>query len=425
MRLLTATFTTRPVTVSHDPAQSTGSKGQSASGGHGAQRSSDIIDILADVTPSLPALLGDSERVAAAVASICNNVTGPALRAKAFPENIDRAFLELLLRLTKFPQASKVWRKDLTDALNDPRFFSTAVGSAESHWLLLIRQWERTDKNCVSELVSRISAPATAGIMFGVGASSARLDADRKTQLNLRRIAAVVLSAPEDAFVASVKDIIQKLSELTTSTPTSSPSSATRAEVLMVIRALILKLSPVHLAPTWPFIEFELRSALSSVIADSDLYETYNTASTIQACRLLDTLVTLSPDDFQLNEWLFITDTIDAVYRPECWEPVALVDELAEQLGTDESASQATVTTTASHAPQMGFGHTRRPMLDSNLVGCNHKTAKDELVRKHLRPFFSQLSMANFEATYAMDPIDWEACRQSLLKDLFDASTVV
>ena len=38
------------------------------------------------------------------------------------------------------------------------------------------------------EIISRMAPPSSAGIMFGVGANAARLDADRKTQLNLRRM---------------------------------------------------------------------------------------------------------------------------------------------------------------------------------------------------------------------------------------------
>jgi hypothetical protein len=90
--------------------------------------------------------------------------------------------------------------------------------------------------------------------MFGVGAASARMEADRKTQLNLRRIGTLVLAAAEDAFVVNIAGVQEKVVELLTATAASSPSSATRAEVYMVLRALLLRVSPVHLAPLWPVI---------------------------------------------------------------------------------------------------------------------------------------------------------------------------
>jgi len=50
---------------------------------------------------------------------------------------------------------------------------------------------------------------------------------------------------------------------------------------------------------------------------------------------------------------------------------------------------------------------------------------KEELVGKVLRPFFSQLSIFAFESTYSMNAPDWEACRQSLLKDIFNEKSIV
>jgi len=32
------------------------------------------------------------------------------------------------------------------------------------------------------------------------------------------------------------------------------------------------------------------------------------------------------------QQWMFVTDTIDAVYRPEDWSPESLIDQLAEMV---------------------------------------------------------------------------------------------
>lgn len=50
---------------------------------------------------------------------------------------------------------------------------------------------------------------------------------------------------------------------------------------------------------------------------------------------------------------------------------------------------------------------------------------KDELVAKVLRPFFGQLSIYAFEATYAMAPVDQEVCVAGLVRDLFDERSIV
>lgn len=292
-------------------------------------------------------------------------------------------------------------------------------------WLPLLKQWILTDKDRMPEIVSRISAPTTAGIVFGVGATSARLEADRKTQLNLRRIATLVLAAADDAFVAELPTIFDKLVELLAATSTSSPSSTTRADVYMVIRALVLKTTPIHLAMSWPVVNAEIHAAISSVVAPdhsapSDMY--LNTGI-LQACKLLDLLICVAPDDFQLHEWLFITDTIEAVYRSSTYQPVALVDELSEELGSF-GAHTALQTDTEAHVA--ASGPYRRPLLGTG--GINDEVSlerKDELVAKILRPFFGQLSIYAFESTYAMGSLDREMCVMALLKDLFDERTMV
>jgi dTDP-4-dehydrorhamnose reductase len=130
----------------------------------------------------------------------------------------------------------------------------------------------------------------------------------------------------------------------------------------------------------------------------------------------------LAPDDFQVHEWLFITDTIDAVYRPANMHSIALIDELSEDLGLTAHST----TPADSSLAQAASSTTRKPLLGPR--GINDEGSwerKDELVGKVLRPFFSQLSIFAFESTYSMNAPDWQACRQSLLKDLFDERSIV
>ncbi|TID04783.1 Protein dopey [Colletotrichum higginsianum] len=388
-------------------------------------RAEDVVAILASIVPNLPKILVETDRVLSAAGTISTNVISPAFRAKAFPDTVSKNTLVLLQELSRLPNNQKTWKKDVGDAFNDARFFSSSIELVRSDWLPLLRQWTVSDKERMPELLSRMTPPTTAGIVFGVGATSARLEADRKTQLNLRRTATLVLASSEDAFVAELPTILDKVVELLGATATSSPSSTMRAEIYMVVRALVLKTSAVHLAMMWPVINAELHAAISSVVAPdhSTASDTYNNTSILQACKLLDLLICVAPDDFQLHEWLFVTDTVEAVYRSTSYQPVALVDELAEELGTMGvssslgSISAAHLATSSSH---------RRPLLGAG--GINDEVGidrKDELVGKILRPFFGQLSIFAFESTYAMAPLDREFCILGLLKDLFDERSVV
>ncbi len=372
--------------------------------------------------PNLSKILIDPDRITAAATTISTQVLSPTFRWKSYPQNVTNSTLEILYAMSRIPEASKTWRKDVAEAFNDSKFFcASSLGLAEHGWLPILRQWVLLDKDRVPELLGRLSAPTSAGIMFGVGASSARLEADRKSQFNLRRMVTLILACEDDTFAVNLPGMQEKLVELMTATAASSPSSATRSEIFMLLRVLVLKISPVHMASFWPIITSELYDAISSLFSDGS-QDIYNMHCVVQACKLLETLLVTAPDDFQLREWLFITDTIDAVYRPPDWDPVALVDELAEDLETKAGVSHSAVSTTAAAPSGSSSDPKRKPLLISDLV---KGVPKEDLVDRVLRPFFRQLSINSFESMYSIETPEWRACYEDLLTDTFDDSTIV
>ncbi|KAJ5367814.1 Dopey N-terminal [Penicillium brevicompactum] len=416
LRLLTAVFTSKPLGLSQDngPLARSSVDYDRTSVSHTGP--DDMLSILAVSMPSFITTLGDSDRINTAITGVSTNVIGPLIRSRLFPNNLNRNVMVLLQQMAKVPAAAKLWKKDISDAFNDPRFFGLQLDLVKNSWMDLLRQWVLADKERLSELLVRLPPPSTAGIMFGVGASAARLEADRKAQLNLRRIALLLLSASEDYFVGELPALLQKLEDLLGATSSSSPSAATRAEVFMVLRAVALKTSASAMAPFWPLINTELQEVISAVPRGSQA-ELYNSYSLLQACKLLDVLLVLGPDDFQLLEWLFVTDTIDAVYPPDRWEPIALADEVSQSFGPRIAASP---TVPETNEPQARSG-LKRPWLLSDWI---RETAKDEIVERVLRPFFDRLSIYVFESTYGMGSIDFTVCREDLLADLFNESTM-
>lgn len=421
VRLLAANFTIKPLAFSQDlPLSANEEKGLHHLSDLESPRPNDpedVVAIIALILPNISRILVDTDRIAAATMTISTQILTPTFRWKTFPRNVTASLLDILTTMSRIPEASKTWRKDVAEAFNDPRFFHTSsLDLVGNGWMPTLRQWTLLDKDRMPELLSRISSPTSAGIMFGVGASSARLEADRKTQLNLRRVASLMLSADNDMFVVNLSGLQEKVVELMTATAASSPSSITRSEVYMVLRALILKTSPVHLASFWPIVNAELYDALSSLYP-TETHDTYNTSCVLQAAKLLDTLLTIAPDDFQLREWLFVTDTIDAVYRPSDWRPVALVDGLAETLDSRAGAPHSGINPLVG--AQQGL---RKPLLTSAVVG---NVPMESIVDRVLRPFLRQLSINAFESTYRMEAPDRQACCDDLLRDLFDESTLV
>jgi hypothetical protein len=389
-------------------------------GSRAQKRASDVVTILTPITPKLPIILVENDRVVKTVSDMSTSVIGPSVRAKSFPDNISRNLLELLQSLMKVAQNNKLLKKDVFDAFNDPKFFNTPLTLLKDSWLPILAQWTQSDKERVPEMLARMSAPTTAGIMFGVGAASARQEADRKTQLNLRRIALLILASPEDAFTPNIPQILEKVVELLTATPATSPSSATRADALVLLRAIILRTSHIHLAPLWPVVNGELTAALSSLLPDAANKEHYNNAGIIQACKLLDQLVVLDPDDFQLSEWLFISDTIDAVYKPST-PPLhlSLTDEINEVLShSSATAPVPSQTQDPSDEPKRTlFLDPLIEALDKEEDAAVLDMVRSELINRVVRPFLGNLSMNAFEARYGGGEADWQGIWESVVRD--------
>lgn len=394
------------------------SSSQPASEGRGY----DLLDSLVSVAPSLTVMLEGVDRVSTAVNAITTNVISHAFHAKAFPKNLTPAHLKLAYSLAVQCPTAKSWKKEVGDAFADVRFLSCGHDLVHDHWYPLLRKWCLDDKEHMPDLITRLVAPTTAGIMFGVGGSAARLDADRKTQMTLRRIALLLLACDIDLFISILKLLEDKLTDLLSADPASSPSSNTRADIFMVLQAMMLRNTSTHVLGMWPLVNSSLRRTLSTILPEMATEgQSDNNMSLLQASKLLDLLVTLGPDDFQLHEWLYLADTVDAVYRPVELDPTALADNIAESL--------ANVSVEADHAQQdMSTTGTKagRPLLSSlQISGGDIKAmARDDFVKTVLSPFYGHLSMHAYEANYNMIAPDLEACSRSLLKDLLDEATI-
>ena len=193
----------------------------------------------------------------------------------------------------------------------------------------------------------------------------------------------------------------------------------------MLCRALILSTSAVNVAPLWPIINDQLQGALSCLVPHETRSTGFTNLSILQAGKLLDVLVALAPDEFQLYEWLYVTDTTDAVYRPSGWSPTALADQLAENLGLE--GGEDSLSPPASATQGSLAGKTRIPFGAAS--GYDNEDIKamapEDFAKSIMRPFLSQLSINAYESTYGMEGPDPNLYRRALLEDLLDTSTLV
>lgn len=403
-RLFTAIFTIKPSgfdsVVSVDPSRNSIES-------HSPQDT--LLSTLVETLPHLNALLSQSGRLAGVYSGIATNVTAPALHSRVFPQNITLELLEVIQIMSTTADASKSLKKDLLDCLNNPRIFRISKDMARKGWLPILRQLQVADKAILPDCLSRLTAPGAAGVVLGLGAAAARVEADRRTQLELRRITSLIMAAGDDAVLPHLKLTMQKIEELLTATSESSPSLATRGDLYLLLRAVLLNVSEEHLTTFRPILNTELQLLCKDILAGID--SRYTPYSKLQGAKLLDHLLLLRPDEFQLHEWLFVTDTIDAIYPHTTTKSIAYADEIGHALTADVHFEPLT--------PAASDRKTRKPWL----CGRTSESIDSGEVNTLLSGFFGQLSIRAFEDLYGLQPIDEVAVAEDVLADLFTDSS--
>jgi hypothetical protein len=182
--------------------------------------------------------------------------------------------------------------------------------------------------------------------------------------LNLRRLALVLFTGEKNHFLTQLPAVQEKLVDILRNVP----SPIVQCEVYLCIRVLLCRLAAHSMTSFWPVILTELvRCTYLNCHSKSDLELQYRIFEQIKesipsdgsedlqlilsASKCLDLLLTLQTEEFQMyvsfllvpimdideifrHQWIFITDTVDAVFRPDNWTPEAMFDQLAEVVGS-------------------------------------------------------------------------------------------
>ena len=243
----------------------------------------------------------------------------------------------MLVELIKVPGSSKSWKREVYDAFNENAFFTISAEQGLK-WKLILRTFMTSDKERIIDFISRVSA-ATSSIL--------RSSRDQDRLINVRRLALIVISGEVDQFIGHTNAIKEKLAEL----GRTASIDPIHGEVFLLYRALILRLSPIHLVLFLPMMVSQIQILFSQILDQAGVISKEQLPLFFEACKLLDVMLVVGSDDFQLyndlissslmirQEWVFITDTIEAVYRSPNSYPSALVDRLAIRMGSGFNVS--------------------------------------------------------------------------------------
>jgi len=227
----------------------------------------------------------------------------------------------------------------------------------------------------------------------------------------------VIISGDVDQFIGHANLIKERLAELAR----TASIDPIHGEVLLLFRALMLRFSSVHFIAFWPMVVSEVQILFSQILEQGGIVSKEQLPLFFEACKLLDMILVVRSEDFQLQEWVFITDTIEAVYRSPNSHPSALVDRLAIRMGSGLNVSGSRTNSFSEEdsyqkasTPAKAFRPDFRP-LRQPIIRARSCQSISELL-----PFLSHLSVVMYESSYALSgPVDMKACETRVLEDIF------
>ncbi|KAG6841563.1 hypothetical protein C0991_009598 [Blastosporella zonata] len=375
----------------------------SAKPGASTELISQINEFVAfSVLPNLRKFLVDNDKILSACNNIVYYVVNPAMRGRSKPMDLDPPVLAIIQGMAKISSAIKAWKTPVTELLNDNRLFNCTANAAEP-WKPIIKVLFDADKGAFPELLSKVATAPSANIFTN------REYEMLLRSLNVRRLSFILFTGEKNHFLTQLPTIQEKLVDIFRNVT----APIVQCEVFLCIRVLLCRLSAHNMTSFWPVLLTELYRIFEQTMAALPSDGSEDLQLILAASKCLDLLLVLQTEEFQIHQWIFVTDTVDAIYRPDNWFPEAMMDQLAEIVGALPVGERANGVTTpnllTTFADQRPL---RRPMLNS--------TRQIESIRD-LIPFFSNVSITSYESVYASGGnVDWEAVERGIMDDMFD-----
>uniref|UniRef100_A0A671WC84 DOP1 leucine zipper like protein B n=1 Tax=Sparus aurata TaxID=8175 RepID=A0A671WC84_SPAAU len=212
---------------------------------------------------------------------------------------------QLLSSLSGYAYTKRAWRKEVFELFMDPLFFTMDASCAPS-WKSIIDHLLTHEKTMFKDLMSMQS-------------SSLKLFAnvDQKPML-LKRQAFAMFSGELDQYHLYLPLIQERLTEALR----MNPSAAVSAQMFLMFRVLLLRISSQHLTSLWPIMVTELIRIfalhlfihISSTSVDRNGPVNFSQAELdmyLSACKFLDTSLAFPPEQipiFQMYRWAFVPE---------------------------------------------------------------------------------------------------------------------
>ena len=344
------------------------------------------------IIPVFEDILQDNDKVTLLANSTVTNFIIPRTKLKTvseIPEDV-----VVIMNILGEANSCRSWKTLVSDLFMDKSFFNNTL-SISSVWRSVINSWMVHDKERFGEIISRITITS--------GASPSNLfvwnemsEIENKANL-LKRLVYLILVLPKDYFLNYLEPLFDKVNVLLN----GNCPDIIRIQIMILFRAVCLKFNELHLLLKWTLISHELLSIFENLLAKSAKELSTLSQDSLQliffGCKLLDQLLILSYDEFNLKECLFVSTSPDL----DDGESISVISKISKKYDLTYLKDEPFKVDQA-----LGL---LRPLLEGR--------RKIELLTQ-LRLFFDSLGLINYERTYSLYPIDYGSCITDALNDL-------
>ncbi|KAI8082733.1 Dopey, N-terminal-domain-containing protein [Halteromyces radiatus] len=374
------------------------------------------------VIPQLRQLMGDQDRINSLLNNLVYYVIGPHLRSRTTIGLLHggAVIVDQVVEMAKMPFTYKTWRKEVWDVFNEGRFFYMTRTTAKK-WCKILATMFSLEKDRFMELMGKITTSATVN-----NSAFFTTNKDQETwqrALHLRRVSFVIFAGTMDQFVPQLPSLQEKIVDLLK----LDHSEMVHVEIYLCLRILLLRFSQKHLINFWPVLISELMRLFNAVLANASHDRPEEAQIALGGCKFLDLLCTLELDSFQVYQWIFIRDTVEALIQREQQPKTTdmtptMMDQLEDKIEdisrtTNNNAKtmlmeqEGVTTMKTQHTTTLpSSGELKRPMLTMHNIGSILQ----------LDFFIHHISLYVYQSSYMLAKPDLYFIESLLLQDLLD-----
>ncbi|EMG48033.1 DOP1 Protein dopey [Candida maltosa Xu316] len=350
---------------------------------------------LCQIIVDLDIITQDSDKAQSLISSLVSNFIIPRTRSKSEPNNSPE-IPALLNAIGGKYSNSRSWKTLVFDLFMDKTFFINILPHSNV-WNSIINKWISTDRDKFGDILGKIttaSTPSPSNLFVWNEIS----EIENKANL-LKRLTYLILVSPKDSFLNYLEVLFDKIRILLNGTC----PDIIRIAVSALLRAVSLKFDELHLVSKWTLITQELFSIFEDITVKSvkdlgGLSKDY-LKLLLYSCKLLDQLLILGYDEVNLKDWLFVSTIQQDHGGDESWYPV--IDFISKKFDLTYLKDEPINVEQPSGS--------LRPLLEG--IRNIHSITQ-------LRLFFDSIGLINYERTYGLYPVDYDACTNDVLEDL-------